>query len=149
MDVTDVGNVTQPNGVGIDLAVRQRLTLQHFQKPDTLVMWSAPHNSDARLPDSGESPSDLLFEVAYGCAALKWWGDPAFRALIQNRIHGDGDGNGNRGGGGNVVVTRVETVLNVLPGGRRRKIKRPTLTGLTWSMHCGCKMQGRIGVKPR
>jgi len=47
-------------------------------------------------------PSDLVFDVSYGCAALKQWGDPTFTALIRDRItninRGRGGGAGRSGG---------------------------------------------------
>ena len=98
MDVSDVQHVTQPNGDDINFLVRERLTLQHFKNNDRIVAMVAPHNSDARMSDSAEWPPDLLFDVAYGCAALARWGDSALKDLISINNNNRGSGNGGRGG---------------------------------------------------
>ena len=99
MDVTDVPYVLQPNAVNIGIGAERRLTLQHFNNNDTALAIIGPHNCDARISNSNdrEWPSDLLFDVSYGCAALKQWGDPTFvtamRGII-NRGRGRGTGGG-------------------------------------------------------
>jgi hypothetical protein len=82
MDVTDVDLVMQPNADRLGFVTHpseadSRITFQHFNTQDP-VMFMAPHNSDARQSDSNEWPPPLIFDVAYGCAALKTWGLPAF-----------------------------------------------------------------------
>ena len=101
MDVTDVPYVIQPNAVDIGVAATQRLTLQHFDNDDDPVLAiCAPHNSDARISNSTEWPSDWVFDVSYGCAVLKQWGDPTFITAIRDRINRDrGGGRGGRGRG--------------------------------------------------
>lgn len=44
--------------------------------------------------------AESVLRRAYGCAALKWWGDPAFVTLIRERNKND-RGRGNRGRRGN------------------------------------------------
>ena len=83
MDVTDVDHITRRGGVDIDIRVERRLTLQHFNNADKFAAEFAPHNSDARMSDNAEWPPDLLFDVAYGCAAPRWWGEPTFIAFVQ------------------------------------------------------------------
>ena len=88
-----VGFVTQPS------ASNKRLTLQHFNSNDIVVDIIAPHNSDARFLRSNEWPPPLIFDVAYGCAALKTWGVPEFMAFarIQTRniYYNDNEDNNN------------------------------------------------------
>jgi len=106
MSVDDVHIVMQPNaeqmGVNPPLAVR-RLTLQHFNVSDLIIMNMAPHNSDARQHvDHDDWPPPLLFDVSYGCAALNTWGEDQFVNLTRQRTRhiyydDDDDENGNRG----------------------------------------------------
>ena len=101
MDVTDVPYVLQPNAANIGCAATQRLTLQHFDNDDPIISMNAPHNSDARISNSAEWPSDLVFDVSYGCAALKQWGDPTFITTIRDNINrGRGGGRGRGRGKG-------------------------------------------------
>lgn len=72
-----VGFVTQPS------ASNKRLTLQHFNNNDVVVNVIAPHNSDARFLRSNKWPPPLIFDVAYGCAALKTWGMPEFMTFAR------------------------------------------------------------------
>src|SRR6266550_7471150 len=100
MSVNDVAHVMQPNaehlGFNPSLAV-SRLTFQHFNIPDALTTLGAPHNSDARQRvDHDDWPPPLLFDVAYGCAALNTWGVPQFMNLARQRtrhIYYDDDDN--------------------------------------------------------
>ncbi|KIL55822.1 hypothetical protein M378DRAFT_90221, partial [Amanita muscaria Koide BX008] len=101
MSVNDVALVMQPiepNAKHLGFAV-SRLTLQHFNAPDAVTTYVAPHNSDARqLVDHDDWPPPLLFDIAYGCAALNTWGVPQFVNLARQRTrdiyyHNDsGDG---------------------------------------------------------
>ncbi|KAF8309777.1 hypothetical protein F5887DRAFT_1153856 [Amanita rubescens] len=89
MSVNDVALVMQPNaghlGFNPSLADR-RLTFQHFNAPDVVITTVAPHNSDARQRvDHDDWPPPLLFDVAYGCAALNTWGVPQFVNLARQR----------------------------------------------------------------
>jgi hypothetical protein len=89
MSVNDVALVMQPNaehlGFNPPPAV-SRLTFQHFNTPDVVTTLVAPHNSDARQRvDQDDWPPPLLFDVAYGCAALKTWGVPQFMNLARQR----------------------------------------------------------------
>jgi hypothetical protein len=106
MNVTDVGYVVRPNTVDIGAGGRrQRLTIHHFvDNIDPVITSIAPHNSDARISDSPNWPSDLVFDLSYACAALKTWGNPAFVALLRERA---GAGKG-RGGGDNGIDPRAE-----------------------------------------
>ena len=109
MSVNDVALVMQPLaehlGFNPSLAV-SRLTFQHFDAPDVVTTLVAPHNSDARQrADHDDWPPPLLFDVAYGCAALKTWGVPQFMNLARQRTrdiyyHNDDDENGDGGGDG-------------------------------------------------
>ncbi len=108
MDVTDVGYIVRPNTVNIGARGRQRLTIHHFvDNIDPVITSIAPHNSDARISDSPNWPSDLVFDVSYACAALKTWGDPAFIALLRDRYRGRGRGRG-AGRVGNGIDPRAE-----------------------------------------
>jgi len=108
-----VGYVVRPNTVDIGAGGTQRLTIHHFVDNIDLVITSiAPHNSDARISDSPNWPSDLVFDVSYACAALKTWGNPAFVALLRDRyrVRGRGASRGGgrgRGGGGNGSAERL------------------------------------------
>jgi hypothetical protein len=100
MSVNDVALVMQPNaehlGFNPSLAA-SRLTFQHFNAPDAVTTLVAPHNSDARQRvDHDDWPPPLLFDVAYGCAALNTWGVPQFENLARQRtrnIYYDDDDN--------------------------------------------------------
>ena len=90
MTVNDVDLVTQPNGDCLGFVLQpslatSRLTIQHFNNNDSVTAVVAPHNSDARLLDSNEWPPPLLFDVAYGNAALKTWDVPLFVNLARDR----------------------------------------------------------------
>ena len=75
----DVGFITQPSVAG------SRLTFQHFANSDPLTALVAPHNSDARQSNSDDWPPPLIFDVAYGCAALNTWGAPIFMDFARTR----------------------------------------------------------------
>ena len=107
MTVNDVDLVLQPaaHNVGfiVDPSVaNRRLTFQHFDIHDSATALLAPHNSDARLSDSDEWPPALIFDVAYGCAALRTWGEPTFiedaRTHTKHLYYDNGDNNGNKNG---------------------------------------------------
>jgi len=103
MDVTDVGYVLQLNAVDTGAAATQRLTLHHFNNIDPVM---PPHNSDARISDSAEWPSDLLRCFLLRCflwlCCPQTTGDPSFIALLRGRIADTiiGRGRGRGGGGG-------------------------------------------------
>ncbi|KAF8340798.1 hypothetical protein F5887DRAFT_1136407 [Amanita rubescens] len=109
MSVNDVALVMQPSAghLGFDPSLAdRRLTIQHFNAPDIGTRILAPHNSDARQHvDHDDWPPPLLFDVAYGCAALNSWGVPQFVNLARQRtrhIYYDDDANDddeNDGGG--------------------------------------------------
>jgi hypothetical protein len=107
MTVNDVDLVTQLNANIIGFVTQpslasSRLTFQHFNIHDVVTTALAPHNSDARQLDSDEWPPPLLFEVAYGNAALKTWGVPLFVNLIRGRTrdiyYNEGDDNDDENG---------------------------------------------------
>jgi hypothetical protein len=113
MTVNDVDLVIQPNAANLGFIMQpsvahSRLTFQHFSNRDPIIALVAPHNSDARRSDSGDWPPPLIFDVAYGCAALNTWGVPAFmdfartrtRDIYYNDGDNNGDENGDSGGGG-------------------------------------------------
>jgi len=94
MGVDDVPLVAQPPTVGFK-GIRPpdtpRLTCQHFKSEeiDFLAAHGFPHNCDARQSDSDDWPPNLIFDAAYGCAALKTWGLPRFINFARRRIKGD------------------------------------------------------------
>ena len=90
MSVNDVALVVQPItehlGFSPSLAV-SCLTIQHSIAPDVVTALVVPHNSDARqrVDHDANWPPPLLFDVAYGCAALNTWGVPQFVNLARQR----------------------------------------------------------------
>ena len=111
MTVNDVDLVTQPTADSLGFVIQpsltsSRLTFQHFNNRDIATTLLALHNSDARQSNSNEWPPPLLFDVAYGSAALKTWGVPLFVNFARGRSRdtyypNDGnDENGDGGGGG-------------------------------------------------
>jgi len=103
MTVNDVGLTMQPSANHVGFVIQpsdatRRLTFQHFsdiRDPATEIL--APHNSDARQSDSNEWPPPLIFDVAYGCAALKTWGVPLFRKFARGETRDIYYNNGNSG----------------------------------------------------
>lgn len=80
MNVDDVPLVMQPQWVldhlqfGVDPSVaNSRLTFHNFSCSDYLVQHIVPHNSVA-VQSNNDWPPRFLFDLAYGCAALKTWG---------------------------------------------------------------------------
>jgi len=117
MDVKDVAFIASPLSSGIRTLEpdEPRLTLQHFKTVSNVIKHVAPHNCDARRSDSNEWPRSLIFDVAYGYAALNTWGTPRFtnftrmctrNSYYDNLDNGDnengdgGSGEGGNGGGG-------------------------------------------------
>jgi hypothetical protein len=104
---------------------------------------SALHNSDARQSDSNEWPLPLIFNVAYGCAALKMWGVPDFINFARERANDnyyDPDDNGDKEKARRrrVLVSKRHCRLSDL---------RP-LTLPTWSWRYGCKKEVQISAYP-
>jgi hypothetical protein len=108
MTVNDVDLIMQPSAARVGFATQpsiadKRLTFQHFNTHDLIVQTVAPHNSDARRSVGDGWPPPLIFDVAYGCAALKTWGVAAFTVFARNHtndIYYDNGGNGDDHGGG-------------------------------------------------
>jgi hypothetical protein len=113
MTVNDVDLVIQPNAANLGFVMQpsvanSRLTFQHFADREVVTALVAPHNSDARRSESDDWPPPLIFDVAYGCAALKTWGVLAFmdfarthtRHIYYNDVDNNGDKNRDSGGGG-------------------------------------------------
>ena len=109
MTVNDVDLVMQHTAANPGFIVQpsvadSRVTFQHFVNPDLLTAHIAPHNSDARQSHSDDWPPPLIFDVAYGCAALKTWGVPTFmdfaRTHTKNIYYNDEDNNGDENGDG-------------------------------------------------
>ena len=93
MTVNDVDLVTQPTADRLGFVIQpsltsSRLTFQHFNNRDIATTLLAPHNSDARQSNSNEWPPPLLFDVAYGSAALKTWGVPLFVNFCPRTLQG-------------------------------------------------------------
>jgi hypothetical protein len=88
MTVDEVPLVDQPNAQQVHALStppeQKRLTFQHFDTHDLVVRTLAPHNCDARLPDDDDWPPDVIFDAAYGIAALKMWGTKTFLEFIRN-----------------------------------------------------------------
>ena len=113
MNVNDVAFVSSPCPLGIHSLVLGSpcLTLQHFKAVNPFVSIGSPHNCDVRQPAGAESPPSLIFDVAYGYAALNTWGTPSFINFAQTHTRGsyydnlgngdseDGDGGGDDDGG--------------------------------------------------
>ena len=110
MTVNDVDLVMQPSAPQVGFVTQpsiadKRLTFQHFNTTrDLAVQMIAPHNSDARQSVGDEWPPPLIFDVAYGCAALKTWGVAAFIVLARNHTrdiyYDNGSNSDDQGGGG-------------------------------------------------
>jgi hypothetical protein len=102
MTVDEVPLVEQSNAQQVHASStppeQKRLTFQHFNTCDLAVRTLAPHNCDARLPDDGDWPLDVIFDAAYGIAALKTWGTKIFFEFIRNSTrdmyHNDQDAGG-------------------------------------------------------
>ena len=88
MTVDDVDLVAQPtaNLLGIirPSVADSRLTLQHFNTLGAFTTFVVPHNSDA----SNDWPPPFIFDIAYGCAALRAWGVATFVQF--SRMHARG-----------------------------------------------------------
>ncbi|KAF8235720.1 hypothetical protein L208DRAFT_1422326 [Tricholoma matsutake] len=93
MTVNDMDLVMQPSAAQVGFIMQpsiadKRLTFQHFNTHD--IIWPPP----------------LIFDVAYGCAALKTWGVAAFTVLARNHTediyYDNGCNDDNHGGGDNV-----------------------------------------------
>jgi hypothetical protein len=109
MTVNDVDLVMQPTAATLGFTVQpsvanSRLTFQHFRNHDPLTTVIAPHNSDARQSASNDWPPPLIFDVAYGCAALKTWGVTTFMEFARSRTkhiyNNDEDDDGDENGPG-------------------------------------------------
>ncbi len=102
MAVNKVDCVAQPN-VNLQPLGTKHITFQHFNTNDSVLARSAPHNCDATIADSDEWPPDLIFDVAYGCAALAKWGTRSFIQFAQGHTYkiyyGDNTNGGNRDDG--------------------------------------------------
>ena len=129
MNVDDVPLVMQPQWVldhlqfGVHPSVaNSRLTFHNFNCSDYLVQYIVPHNSVAMQSDN-DRPPRFLFDVAYGCAALKTWGVREFVQFAEEKTkefyyHDDDDddnddsdnGHSVRGAGGRARVRRNKTV---------------------------------------
>ncbi|KAF8716083.1 hypothetical protein AX14_012436 [Amanita brunnescens Koide BX004] len=80
MNVDDVPLDMQPQWVldhlqfDVDPSVaNSRLAFHNFKCSDFMVQHLVPHNSVA-VQSNNDGPPRFLFDVAYGCAALKTWG---------------------------------------------------------------------------
>jgi len=87
MAIADVDHVAQP-GVQPQPFGTKRVTFQHFTTNDCNLAMLAPHNCDATIANSDEWPPDLIFDVAYGCAALDKWGTRLFIQFAQKNTYG-------------------------------------------------------------
>ena len=104
MTVNDVDLVMQPNATKMGFIMQpsvanNHLMFHHIVNHDVITALVAPHNSDARRSDSDDwPPPPLIFDVTYGCAALKTWGVHTFMDFTQkctrHIYYNDGDNNG-------------------------------------------------------
>ncbi|KAK2464730.1 hypothetical protein APHAL10511_003306 [Amanita phalloides] len=80
-------------GVHPSLAT-SRLTFHNFNCSDYMVQHIVPHNSVA-VQSNNDWPPPILFDVAYGCAALKTWGVREFVQFAEEKTkefyYRDGD----------------------------------------------------------
>ncbi len=129
MNVDDVPLVMQPQWVldhlqfGVHPSVaNSRLTFHNFKCSDYMIQHIVPHNSVARQPNNGWPPR-FLFDVAYGCAALKTWGAREFVQFAEEQTKefyyhdgdhdddgDDDDGHSVRGAGKRAGVRQNKTV---------------------------------------
>ena len=134
MNVDDVPLVMQPQWILDHLQfdvhpsiADSRLTFHNFSCSDFLVQHIVPHNSVAVQSNNDDWPPRFLFDVAYGCAALKTWGTREFvqfaeeqtKEFYYHNVDYDNDGdcdNDNvdngpvRGAGKRASVHQVEKV---------------------------------------
>ena len=133
MNVDDVPLAMQNDAI-VDLlqfavhpsVANSRLTFHNFSCSDRVVHFLVPHNS-AAVHSNNDWPPSFLFDVAYGCAALKAWGVKNFVQFSREKTKGfyyhdndyeddgedddDGDGgHSGRGAGKQVMVSRNKTV---------------------------------------
>ncbi|KAF8345752.1 hypothetical protein F5887DRAFT_1061647 [Amanita rubescens] len=130
MNVNDVPLVMQHPSIvdHLQFAVHpsvanSRLTFHNFSCSDPLVQFIVPHNSVA-VQSNNHWPPRFLFDVAYGCAALKTWGVKEFVQFTVEKTkefyYHDGDydddgddsddGHSVRGAGKRAMVRRNKTV---------------------------------------
>ncbi|KAF8323572.1 hypothetical protein F5887DRAFT_1290598 [Amanita rubescens] len=129
MNVDDVPLVMQPQWVLDHLqfdvhpsVANSRLTFHNFKCSDYMVQHIVPHNSVA-MQSNNDWPPRSLFDVAYGCAALKTWGVGEFVEFAEEKTkefyyHNDDDdddddsdnGHSVRGAGKRARVRRNKTV---------------------------------------
>jgi hypothetical protein len=104
-----------------------RLAFHNFSCSDPVLHFLVPHNS-AAVHSNNDGPPPFLFDVAYGCAALKAWGVKNFVQFSREKTQEfyyrdsdheddgeDDDGDGNegysvRGAGKRAMASRNKTV---------------------------------------
>jgi hypothetical protein len=137
MAVDDVDHVLQPNSNAVHASsvdpLERRLTFQHFSTDNIVVRAAAPHNCDARLSDVADWPPDLIFDAAYGIAALKAWGTQTFKTFIRNATraiyYGDEDNGGDENGGGDDTNhANVDQEQPAVPSGRAERAAKRAKT---------------------
>jgi hypothetical protein len=160
MTVNDVERVLQPNANLIHVSSvtpeEKRLTFQHFDTNDPVVMIVAPHNCDAHVPDDADWPPDLIFDAAYGVAVVKAWGTPAFKEFSRNSTKAiyneDNNGVENVGdddtNGGTVTMVRGSQRMSVLKGPRTGQRGEMVLTFTICSWGYGCSMLRSVKPMP-
>ena len=151
MVVTDVDRVAQPD-VNLQPLGTKRVTFQHFDTNDRVLARSAPHNCDATIADSDEWPPDLIFDVAYGCAALAKWGTRSFIQFAQGateKIYDGDDTNGGNGDDGNPDKPPQQT--NELAKRAARRAERKETAEVIPDFHdiiLGLWMQSAKNIQP-
>lgn len=133
--IQHVNSVVQPS--------KKRLTFQHFNNSDIVVNDIAPHNSDARISDSEDWPPPLIFDVAYGCAALKTWGVPAFlnfsRTQTRNIYYNNNNRNENGDGRGRSGDSKSEK--------RRQQKQDCQERAIRWENRCADQEAGNTAAQ--
>ena len=131
MNVNDVALDMQPQWILDHLqfdvhpsVANSRLTFHNFKCSDFMVQHLVPHNSVA-MRSNNDWPPRFLFDIAYGCAALKTWGVREFvqfaeettKEFYYHDVDYDDDGDGDsdndlsvRGAGKLARVRRNKTV---------------------------------------
>ena len=158
MSVYEVGRILQPSANLVHALSadpeEKRLTFQHFDTHNLVVMTMAPHNCDARLSNGADWPLDVIFDAAYGIAALKAWGTPTFREFLWNytraMYHDNEDTGGDENGGGDdtIRVTGIGTGQRKEMVVGKRVMPNSPLTFTTCFWGYGCSMPGRVSVRP-
>lgn len=145
--MTDVARVAQPD-VGLQPLGTKRVIFQHFNTNDRVLARSAPHNCDATIPDSDEWPPDLIFDVAYGCAALAKWGTRSFIDFARGKTHEIYYDDGGNKDDGNPDNPRQATNERATRRAARSAGQETALTFTILSWGSGCAVRRKTNIQP-